>query len=87
MKQPSSIRVRMYNVGFGDCFLLTFRYGAGEDRHVLVDYGSNAMPDGAGSLDGLAPRIAQDCGGKLVAIVLSHRHRDHITGFDFSCFD
>ena len=33
----------MYNVGFGDCFLVTFHY-AKSDRHMLVDYGSTAAP-------------------------------------------
>ena len=40
---PSEVTVRMYNVGFGDCFLLTFRYPKG-DRHMLIDYGSAAAP-------------------------------------------
>jgi hypothetical protein len=70
----------MYNVGFGDCFLLTFRY-AGGDRHALIDFGSNARGDGFVLAD-LANQIAADCGGKLSAVVLSHRHRDHIKGFD-----
>jgi len=78
--KPTSIRIRMYNVGFGDCFLLTFRY-AGGDRHVLIDFGSNARGSGIGLAD-LADLIATDSGSKLHAIVLSHRHRDHIKGFD-----
>lgn len=80
--KPTSIRVRMYNVGFGDCFLLTFRYAGGTERHMLIDYGTNAAGDGGLPLDQLGLKIAADCGGKLAAVVLSHRHRDHIKGFD-----
>lgn len=80
--KPTSIRVRMYNVGFGDCFLLTFRYPGGTDRHMLIDYGTNAGADGGLPLDELGQKIAADSGGKLAAVVLSHRHRDHIKGFD-----
>ena len=80
--QPTSIRVRMYNVGFGDCFLLTFRYSGGTERHMLIDYGTNAAGDGGLPLDELGQKIATDSGGKLAAVVLSHRHRDHIRGFD-----
>jgi hypothetical protein len=72
----------MYNVGFGDCFLLTFRYPGGTERHMLIDYGTNAAGDGGLPLNQLGLKIAEDCGGKLAAVVLSHRHRDHIKGFD-----
>jgi hypothetical protein len=40
----------MYNVGFGDCFLLTFEYRRPrKDQHILIDFGSvggsrNATP-------------------------------------------
>lgn len=80
--KPTSIRVRMYNVGFGDCFLLTFRYPNGPDRHMLIDYGTNARAKNGLALDEIGQRIAADSGGKLAAVVLSHRHRDHIGGFD-----
>ena len=33
------LRVRMYRVGFGDCFLLTFDGDEGP-KHVLIDCGS-----------------------------------------------
>jgi hypothetical protein len=72
----------MYNVGFGDCFLLTFRYANGPDRHMLIDYGTNAGAPGGLPLDELGQKIAADSGGKLAAVALSHRHRDHIRGFD-----
>ena len=42
---PHEMVLRSYNVGFGDCFLLTFRY-TGFDRHVLIDFGSTRAPKG-----------------------------------------
>ena len=81
---PKSLTLRAYQVGFGDCFLLTFHYGnAGKDRHILIDFGSNAQPKGAPKklLPAIADDIRKECGGKLHAIVLTHRHKDHIAGF------
>ncbi|MEZ6062998.1 MAG: hypothetical protein R3C19_21845 [Planctomycetaceae bacterium] len=47
--KPTSCRLRTYQVGFGDCFLLTFRYpptasGRSRDRHLLIDFGSTRVP-------------------------------------------
>ncbi len=82
---PSSITVRMYNVGFGDCFLLTFHYGASERtaRHMLVDFGSSAAPRHAPKdyMRRIAEDIARQTKGKLDVLVATHRHRDHISGF------
>ena len=82
---PASVRVRMYQVGFGDCFLLTFRYpGRTKPRHVLIDFGTTAAPGGSPSK--LLGRIAEDIGKTVgkdpFAVVATHRHCDHIAGFD-----
>lgn len=81
--RPIAARVRAYNVGFGDCLLLTFRYGSSHDRNVLFDFGSTKMPlqGGPPSMLAVAEQIAKDCKGKIDVLVVSHRHADHISGF------
>jgi hypothetical protein len=79
---PKKIRVREYNVGFGDCFLLTFSYPDNTDRHVLIDFGSTKKAaKGPASMKVIADKIAADCGGKLHMVAVTHRHADHISGF------
>lgn len=82
--QPASLLLRTYQVGFGDCFLLTFQY-PDEARHLLIDFGSTAFPKGRTGKPPLV-RIAEDiraeCGGKLHAVVVTHRHKDHLAGFE-----
>jgi glyoxylase-like metal-dependent hydrolase (beta-lactamase superfamily II) len=82
---PSTVDVRSYDVGFGDCFLLSFGYGSGgtaDARHLLIDFGTNKGAPRGPKLDAVAERIRADTGGKLHAVVLTHRHRDHLSGFD-----
>jgi hypothetical protein len=84
-RTPTSVTVRSYQVGFGDCFLVSFNYGEddhAERRHVLIDFGSTSLPKSGGfSLDAVAKDIKEQTGGKLTAVVATHRHRDHISGF------
>jgi hypothetical protein len=87
MAVPKSITLRAYNVGFGDCFLLKFAYSGSEERRILVDFGSTASPLHAKvSLADIASDIKKQCTGpdgkaKLHAVIATHRHRDHISGF------
>lgn len=83
---PARIRIRMYRVGFGDCFLLSFEYDTKLDdgrseRHILIDFGSNHPAPGGTDLVAVAKLVAAHCGGKLDAIVVTHRHKDHVSGF------
>jgi len=83
MPDPTSVSVLAFQVGFGDCFLLRFNYAGNKRRHVLIDFGS--FPK-ASWLKGtgmrlIAETIRDECGGKLDAVVATHRHRDHIAGF------
>ena len=84
-KAPTSVTIHSYQVGFGDCFLVSFNYGEddhAERRHVLIDFGSTSLPKKGGfSLDAVATDIKEKTGGKLTAVVATHRHRDHISGF------
>ena len=84
---PRTLTVRMYQVGFGDCFLLSFDYprplpDGRTQRHMLVDMGSNHPPTGR-KLDfaTIARDIAKRVGTTLDVVVLSHRHKDHLAGF------
>lgn len=86
--KPKQLIVRTYQVGFGDCLLLSFQYpeikGKEQSRHVLIDFGSSRMPRKAAikqRLTSVAKDIRAICGGKLHAVVATHRHRDHIDGF------
>ena len=83
MPTPTRITLLAFQVGFGDCFLLRFEYASGSPRHVLIDFGS--FPKASWlkkpGMRKVAEAIKQQCGGKLDALVATHRHADHINGF------
>lgn len=75
------LRIRMYRHGLGDCFLLTF-YLDGSPRHVLVDCGVlTGTPGGKDKIRRVAESIQAESGGKLSALVATHEHWDHVSGF------
>lgn len=89
-KAPTSVEIRGYQVGFGDCFLLSFVYSATDRRHVLIDFGTTELPPRgtprkaakpSEHMPQVADHIAKVCGGSLTAVVATHRHADHISGF------
>jgi beta-lactamase superfamily II metal-dependent hydrolase len=74
-----SIRIRMYRVGFGDCFLVSIPARAGV-RHLLFDFGVH--PSGqVGTMAEVMKDIIAVTGRKLALLVASHEHADHIAGF------
>jgi beta-lactamase superfamily II metal-dependent hydrolase len=76
-----NIALRMYNVGFGDCFLLRIPTNKGE-RRVLIDCGFHSQGKGKFSDSELVTQIKTDLNGEgLDVVVATHRHQDHISGF------
>jgi ribonuclease BN (tRNA processing enzyme) len=83
------VRIRMYQVGFGDCFLLSLEYAeplpdGRSERHMLIDYGSTRSARehrARGRMSDVAQLIAEHTQGELDVVVLTHRHKDHLFGF------
>lgn len=84
---PQRVSVRAQQVGFGDCFLISFTYknqlkDDRSERHVLIDFGSTRWPKAfKPRYPEIAADIAERTGGKLDVLVVTHRHKDHISGF------
>ena len=85
-QQATKLTIRMYNVGFGDCFLLTFTTKA-RPYTMLIDCGrlSGSTKEGPDFwevvkqlVDDL-PKI--DGHPHADIVVMTHRHRDHVHGF------
>ena len=88
--------LRMYAVGFGDCFLLSVPRFGDRPWRMLVDCGVHGMGRSEHSLGTVITDVLETCrdgdggagggagaGGKPVIdlVVASHRHQDHIAGF------
>jgi beta-lactamase superfamily II metal-dependent hydrolase len=78
------VSVRMYDVGFGDCFLLRIPTRDGI-RKVLFDCGS--IKSGSTPIEEVVKQVIADSReepsgpARIDLIVATHRHRDHISGF------
>lgn len=79
-----SVRVRMYNAGFGDCFLLTFP-AADRPRKVLIDCGKHMLSKTGPKLSRIVEQVFEDIGEpdgpRVDVVVATHRHQDHVQGF------
>jgi beta-lactamase superfamily II metal-dependent hydrolase len=82
-----SLRVRAYNVGFGDALLVSVPEdgdrGQPTLRHVLIDVGN--VLTGPGGRDEVFETVFRDVerqlgGGSLDLYVMTHEHLDHVQG-------
>jgi len=78
-----AVHVRMYNVGFGDCFLVSFP-SSPNPLKVLIDCGTIAaasmkMTD---VVQAIIDEVTEDDGvARIDLVVCTHRHADHVSGF------
>ena len=78
----SGIRVRMYRQGLGDCFLLRFPRANGKPFHLVIDSGViKGTSDPAIRMREVAEDIKRETGGKIDALIVTHEHWDHVSGF------
>ncbi len=86
MPDQKSVTIRMYNVGLGDSFLLRFP-GEERDHKVLIDCGVHMSGPGPYKMDQVVERIIADVTDddgtpRIDVVVASHRHADHVVGFE-----
>lgn len=90
MATKKKIRIRMYNVGFGDSFLLRFD-SAGGERRVLIDCGVHMSGHGPHTIREVAKQIIEDVTedgkARIDIVIATHRHADHVSGFDYDGWD
>src|SRR6476659_3463744 len=86
----NTLRIRMYNVGFGDCFLLFIPTEKGE-RTMLLDCGKHMSSETGHDIKEVAQDIVQTVASsgapRLDVLVATHRHYDHISGFALKLWD
>lgn len=86
-RSTPEITVRMYKMGFGDCFLVRIPSKQGRDRRILIDCGVHASGPGEHPVDEVIDRILSDIRDEpdgepvLDVVVATHRHQDHVSGF------
>jgi hypothetical protein len=79
-----TIRIRMYNCGFGDCFLIFAPARGGPEKKILIDCGSfKAQVQPIKAIVGHVIDDLRDNDGtpRVDLLVVTHRHKDHIAGF------
>lgn len=79
------VTIRMYNVGFGDAFLILIPDGK-RHRRILVDCGSIEASEVGGPMKGIVRQIIADVTDedgipRIDVVVATHRHKDHVSGF------
>lgn len=89
MTTTIDVTIRMYHVGFGDCFLLTVP-GPQRKHRVLIDCGvhagtkrSTADPSFKEHVAKIVDDLRSDSDPTIDVVVVTHRHRDHVHGFSY----
>jgi beta-lactamase superfamily II metal-dependent hydrolase len=88
----TAVSVRMYNVGFGDCFVITVD-GPGEPWRMLIDCGVHSqgqarkIGETVDAVIGDLKAVSPDGSPHLDVVAATHHHADHISGFAIDAWE
>jgi beta-lactamase superfamily II metal-dependent hydrolase len=92
MSNKEELRIRAYNVQFGDAFLISFpdknETGQTKTRNILIDVG-NVLNSSGGGLDDLFKSVMENVlsvlgNEPLDLYVMTHEHLDHVQGLFYA---
>jgi len=91
LHKAEHVVVRMYNVGFGDSFLLFIPTPDGT-RKMLFDCGVHFQSKKPRPIQEVAEQIVEDARdsdgvSRIDVVVITHRHQDHVKGFESPVWD
>jgi hypothetical protein len=82
MKNITSVKIRMYRPGLGDCFLLLFYAGKTLACKMMIDFGTfGTKKNAADKMKEIANQIAGEFKGHIDVLAITHEHKDHLYGF------
>jgi hypothetical protein len=74
--------IRMYRLGVGDCFLVSFPQDGREDFRILIDCGVHqAQSGGSRRIKESVQDLNKITKGRIDVVVGTHEHQDHLSGF------
>lgn len=89
------LTIRMYNAGFGDCFLITIPQ-PDRNRKILIDCGKHNLSKCQPPLKDIVKAVQAElhepdgAGGtkkRIDLLIVTHRHLDHVNGFALGGWD
>ncbi len=78
-KPITSVKVRMYKMGTGDCISVKFLHNSEVTYSMLFDCG--CFTGSKARLTPFVKELIRDLDGKVDALVVTHEHQDHVLGF------
>jgi len=80
--KSTTVKIRMYRQGLGDCFLVTLPRDKGEPFYIMIDCGVIiGTQDATAKMQAVVKDIIKTTNGHIDLLLATHEHWDHLSGF------